>query len=282
MEQYMYTYLNQQFGIKSLIQEWANAITEGIAKYYTTDPDVFLFGKVLHSEIDEGFIQAVYEFKSHIKESLREILKNEFKYKSELDILQYMDGLYSGTELMEEWIWQAILLKVMPPSETSQLVAKIKEASVDNAITMNELQNILLNHKIIQHAKRIEKFAELFKKVDSDKNGIVNQEELKGMLSQMKVNKVNMDKIVKAVDPHDTQQITFSECFKTISAVLLIIVKSQQGVNKKGGMSIIDQLNKLEQTVICYCVLKVIRSVKRLMRAIHNLILIKVLLYAKG
>ena len=33
MEQYMYTYLNQRYGLKNLIIEWAASIISGIKKY---------------------------------------------------------------------------------------------------------------------------------------------------------------------------------------------------------------------------------------------------------
>jgi hypothetical protein len=50
MEQYMYTYLNQRYGLKNLIIEWAAAIINGIKKYSKEDHSVCLFGKILRNE----------------------------------------------------------------------------------------------------------------------------------------------------------------------------------------------------------------------------------------
>jgi hypothetical protein len=55
MEQFMYTYLNQRYGLKQLIIEWAGSIIGGIKKYSKEDADVCLFGKVLRNEVDEDF-----------------------------------------------------------------------------------------------------------------------------------------------------------------------------------------------------------------------------------
>ena len=55
MEQYMYTYLNQKYGLKNLIIEWAAAIINGIKSYLREDHDVALFGKILKNECDEEF-----------------------------------------------------------------------------------------------------------------------------------------------------------------------------------------------------------------------------------
>lgn len=46
MEQHMYTYLNQKYGLKSLIVEWATSMINGIKYYSTEDSEVCLFGKV--------------------------------------------------------------------------------------------------------------------------------------------------------------------------------------------------------------------------------------------
>ena len=34
MEQFMYTYLNQKYGLKNLIVEWAAAIVNGVVKHH--------------------------------------------------------------------------------------------------------------------------------------------------------------------------------------------------------------------------------------------------------
>ena len=41
----MYTFLNQKYGLKNLIIEWASAIINGIKKYSVEDNDVAVFGK---------------------------------------------------------------------------------------------------------------------------------------------------------------------------------------------------------------------------------------------
>lgn len=50
MEQFMYTYLNQRYGLKSLIIEWVAAIINGIKSYLKQDHDVALYGKILKNE----------------------------------------------------------------------------------------------------------------------------------------------------------------------------------------------------------------------------------------
>ena len=51
----MYTYLNQKYGLKSLIVEWAASIINGVKSYIRKDHDVTLFAKILKNECDEDF-----------------------------------------------------------------------------------------------------------------------------------------------------------------------------------------------------------------------------------
>ena len=67
----MYTYLNQKYGLKSLIVEWASTIIQSVKAYIKEDHEVTLFGKVLKNECDEEFrfIQL------HVKETLQNLLR---------------------------------------------------------------------------------------------------------------------------------------------------------------------------------------------------------------
>jgi hypothetical protein len=55
MEQFMYTYLNQKYGLKNLIIEWASTIIQSIKAYLRDDHQVTLFAKILKNECDEDF-----------------------------------------------------------------------------------------------------------------------------------------------------------------------------------------------------------------------------------
>ena len=77
MEQFMYTFLNQWYGLKSLIIEWVAAIINGIKTYLREDHDVALFGKILKNECDEEF----WYIQMHVKDTLVGLLKSLLKEK---------------------------------------------------------------------------------------------------------------------------------------------------------------------------------------------------------
>jgi len=71
MEQHMYTFLNQKYGLKNLIIEWAGSLIAGIKSYAYEDNDVAVFGKILKNECDEEFIFV----QSQIKNTILELFK---------------------------------------------------------------------------------------------------------------------------------------------------------------------------------------------------------------
>lgn len=71
LEQHMYTFLNQKYGLKNLIIEWATAIVNGIRKFAGEDDDVAVFGKILRNECDEEFRFVQEQVKTTIAELLK-------------------------------------------------------------------------------------------------------------------------------------------------------------------------------------------------------------------
>jgi len=55
MEQFLYTYLNQKYGLKTLIVEWASAIVYAIKQFIRDDHEVTLFAKIIKNQCDEEF-----------------------------------------------------------------------------------------------------------------------------------------------------------------------------------------------------------------------------------
>jgi hypothetical protein len=78
MEQYMYTYLNQRYGLKTLIIEWAAAIINGIKTYQKDDHDIALFGKILRNECDEEFRFIQQTVKETVIALLRALIKEKY------------------------------------------------------------------------------------------------------------------------------------------------------------------------------------------------------------
>jgi hypothetical protein len=125
MEQYMYTYLNQKYGLKNLIIEWAVSIINGIKTYLRDDHDVTLFGKILKNECDEEFRFIQAHVKDTLGSLLKALLKDKHHMKSENDIQKMYEGIVNGH--VEEWIWRKIIEKMYDPRDFEILESKFSQ-----------------------------------------------------------------------------------------------------------------------------------------------------------
>ena len=86
LEQYMYTYLNQKYGLKPLIVEWAASIINGVKTYGKEEHDVALFAKILKNECDENFRFIQIHVKDTLISLVKVMIKDKHQHKSESDI----------------------------------------------------------------------------------------------------------------------------------------------------------------------------------------------------
>ena len=117
MEQFMYTYLNQKYGLKSLIVEWAASIINGVKLYIRKDHDVTLFAKILKNECDEEFRFIQQHVKDTLLQLVKVILKDKYPLKSEPDVGRMLDSIHGGR--IDEWIWCKILDKMYEEHDCS-------------------------------------------------------------------------------------------------------------------------------------------------------------------
>lgn len=119
MEQFMYTYLNQKYGLKSLIVEWAAAMINGVKRHVRSDHEVTLFAKILKNECDEEF----RFIQTHVRDTLlslvKVMLKDKYPLKGETDIQRMLDRIKEGT--IDESMWLKILEKMYEERDSQEL-----------------------------------------------------------------------------------------------------------------------------------------------------------------
>jgi isochorismate synthase EntC len=119
MEQYMYTYLNQRYGLKNLIIEWAASIIAGIKQFSKEDHEVALFGKILRNECDEEFRFIQHTVKETVYALLKAVLKERYSSKSEDYLLKLQEQITADS--IEKWQWKKIIEKMYDEEDFKQL-----------------------------------------------------------------------------------------------------------------------------------------------------------------
>ena len=248
MEQFMYTYLNQRYGLKSLIIEWVAAIINGIKTYLKQDHDVALFGKILKNECDEEFRFIQTHVKDTLVGLLKALLRERFPLKSESEINRLMKAIEKGT--MEEWQWRKIIEKMYDPNDYEILEQKFINAIQErraktfyNTLTdsrkmtreeqmlrmqqkdyeglqFTDFQKIILDFQLKEHEKFLQRFISVFKTIDSDNNGVINEPEFRELVQSMEViqDEEEVNYLLQMIDPFNNQQMTFSELVHLFSS----------------------------------------------------------------
>lgn len=251
MEQHMYTFLNQKYGLKGLIIEWASALISGIKRFSSEDNDVAVFGKILRNECDEEFRFVQSQVKETVAELMKMHLKGKFPLKTNSDVQDMLQDKFNGFLSEEEWtdivkymynetdsdllislIGEVIQLKNYPIDTPTKnkltreelLNAKEKERSNNGKIAYSDLLKILLDFQLKGHEKFLSKFIKLFRRVDEDSNGVLNEMEFRELLAFMEIGFSEEDnlRLLHLVDTYNNQQITFSECVSLFSTVIYI------------------------------------------------------------
>ena len=78
MEEYMYTYLNQRYGLRSLTISWASTIINGIRQFSKTDFDVQQFGKILRGQVSEFHRFNSFSLKELTNNLLHQVLEEKY------------------------------------------------------------------------------------------------------------------------------------------------------------------------------------------------------------
>lgn len=245
MEQHMYTYLNQRYGLKSLIIEYASSIIRAVNKYQATDNDVAVFGRILRNEIDEEFRYVQRQLKHTVAELLRVYLKGKFPLKTDDAIADLLSKRTNGFVYEAEW---SEIVKYMYNHEDSlALIVMVREliaaesskgespgtrrtADADDdgeggrgRVRYDAFLGVLLDFQLRGHEKFLSKFRDEFRAVDADENGVLNEPEFRRLVRRIDPGKTpsDVEALLNLVDPFNNQHITFSECVSVLSSELV-------------------------------------------------------------
>lgn len=254
MEQHLYTYLNQKYGLKNLILEWASAITQGVKKYTPDDNSVAVFGKILRNEIDEEFRFVQRQLCDTVAELLRVYVKGKYPKKVDSEIIAILQKKLGAIGVLNEEEWVDIIKYMYNKEDSVNVIVKVqdainklnlrrqknkKELLRDNKIPYNEFLKVLLDFQLKGHERFLSKFVKLFKQFDNDKNGVINEAEFRKLLLTMNPERTenDIDYWLNHIDPWNNQQITFSECVTFLSADLVRMMQEGKKEEEETGTS---------------------------------------------
>jgi Ca2+-binding EF-hand superfamily protein len=104
---------------------------------------------------------------------------------------------------------------------TREEIIQLSKMKEEYNIPLKDLVKILHEFQIKLREKYLKNFVALFKSVDKDNNGIINEEEFVTLLYNMNIFgdqlKIKIVELLTQIDPFNNKQITFSECVNLFS-----------------------------------------------------------------
>ena len=264
LEQHMYTYLNNKYGLKNLTIDWATSIINGIKKYARSVSEVCLFAKILRNELEEESHLVYLKLKSTINELLIYCYQNKFPYKNEKVIENMVNKIKNSFINENDWrnlisylfsndsgevynkIYNFIILKNETDNKYKQEnlrgINKLENENTIKKVTRGELKiqkkkentlnilyddflNILLEIQIRLREKYLSNFIRIFHEIDEDNDGILNEEEFILLIKQF--NLYSSETVNKKIDDLLEKIDPFNTNVITFSDIVSLLSEEQ-------------------------------------------------------
>ena len=264
LEQHMYTYLNNKYGLKNLTIDWATSIINGIKKYARNVSEVCLFAKILRNELEEESHLVYLKLKSTINELLIYCYQNKFPYKNEKVIENMVNKIKNSFINENDWrnlisylfsndsedvynkIYNFIILKNETDNKYKQEnlrgINKLENENTIKKVTRGELKiqkkkentlnilyedflNILLEIQIRLREKYLSNFIKIFNQIDEDNDGILNEEEFTLLIKQF--NLYSSETVNKKIDDLLEKIDPFNTNVITFSDIVSLLSEEQ-------------------------------------------------------
>ena len=116
--------------------------------------------------------------------------------------------------------------------------------SEDKNILFTDFIKIVLDNHIKFRDKQLKNFVNLFRSVDTNRDGVINEEEFSELIHKMKVFKEDevenkIFQFLEKMDPFDNQKFTFSECVNFFSSE---IIKNNDINGEEKEISILEKI----------------------------------------
>ena len=215
----------------------------------------------------------------HVQETiinlLKIVLKEKYPHKSEQGISQIQDQIMNG--FIDDAFWARIIERMYDEQDWCTLeenfrnliqarqisknsardgsrsgkrkmtreerIALISQKDSDKLL-FTEFMKAVLDFQLKEHEKFLYKLIMIFKQVDVDNNGVVNEDEFVELLRRMKICKdldQEASQFLEIVDPHDHGEITFSEIVHLLSSHM---VPSDDPDNPEREIPILEKFAK--------------------------------------
>ena len=219
MEQHMYQYLNNKYGLKNLTIEYASAIISGIKEYSKKDMNIKVFGMLLKNEIEENTLTIVEKIKQVVQETLEYFISQKNPYMAGGDVQKLCEKIKGG--MVDEDVWNSFIDTLFLNDKENgkkvkdkiyEFIDRIMAKSLDKIgnnlkfemtreeedffnemknypkkIRYEDLINILIDYHIRVRKNYLKNMREIFMNNDENKDGVFTKKEFIKYINDLKI-----------------------------------------------------------------------------------------------
>ncbi|KAK9813192.1 hypothetical protein WJX72_010413 [[Myrmecia] bisecta] len=240
MEQHVYAFLTQKFGLKQIITEWLAAILAAVEHYASVDAEVALFGKVLRNEVEEEFREHQSRVRGAVVDALRSSLAQRNPLLSDDDLTELVRRSVKGS--LAQDVWCEVVNKVFKAKDAPIVLERVQHAATTPSpvrtasgrlaeqprpeVRFSALMQIALKWHLDAHERALSPVVEAFRRIDTSKAGVLSDQQFAKFchLINPSVSPKEVDVLMDTMDPAGTKQVSFSSCACTLAAELMRIM----------------------------------------------------------
>lgn len=223
MDEFLAIYLNQKYGLKSLISEVYSLLSSAIEKYQEVDAEVYLFRKILSNEINEEFRSRLFSTESRLKTAIGRAIRGAWPFRKANEIRHLVVQKLSGFLNFEEC--RALIGVIFSAEDTRLALSQIAKALNNKQCSTKdrrksymysppqlayaEFLNITLRAEIDAYEAVLSPFYKKFMLVDQDADGILSELEFISLMNSLSLQN-SAEELLEKVDPKGLGNITFS------------------------------------------------------------------------
>ena len=219
MEQHMYQYLNNKYGLKNLTIEYASAIISGIKEYSKKDMNIKVFGMLLKNEIEENTLTIVEKIKQVVQETLEYFISQKNPFMIGSDIQKLCERIKKG--MVDEEVWNSFIDTLFLNDKENgkkvkdkiyEFIDRIMTQSLDKIgnnlkfemtreeedffnemknfpkkIRYEDLINILIDYHIRVRKNYLKNMRQIFMNNDENKDGVLTKKEFIKYIKDLKI-----------------------------------------------------------------------------------------------
>ena len=219
MEQHMYQYLNNKYGLKNLTIEYASAIISGIKEYSKKDMNIKLFGMLLKNEIEENTLTIVEKIKQVVQETLEYFISQRHPYMVGGEIQKMCENIKKG--MVDEDVWNSFIDTLFMNDKENgkkvkekiyEFIDRIMKRSLEKIgsnikfemtreeedfykemqnfqkkIRYEDFINILIDYHIRVRKNYLKNMRDIFMNNDENKDGVLTKKEFIKYINDLKI-----------------------------------------------------------------------------------------------